>query len=347
MKKEGIHIHSSGKLFLLIFSLLFILNSCKKVPDELVDDHYTLTIPPGFPSPFIPDDNQLTKSRIALGKKLFFDKRLSVDNTISCGSCHFPENAFSDITAKSLGVQGRIGMRNAPPLYNLAWANSFMRDGGVPTLELQVLAPIADHVEMDFNILSVVDRLKNDPYYKKQAQRAYARDFDAFVITRAIAAFERILISGNSKYDRYVRGTENLNASELNGMNLFFSSNLNCSSCHSGFNFTNNNFENNGLYLNYADTGRARITLQSFDSGKFKVSSLRNSALTAPYMFDGSKNTLEEVIDHYASGGQAHPNKNPLVSGFSITTQEKIDLINFLNTLTDDEFLNNPEFRPN
>lgn len=344
---QKIKISLRKKYFFPVVFCFVLISACQREPDPYFDDHYTLNIPNGFPTPFIPDDNQLTRSRIELGKRIFFDTRLSVDNTISCGSCHFPQQAFSDVTAKSLGVQGRVGLRNAPPLFNLAWVNSFMRDGGVPTLELQVLAPIADHNEMDFNIVLAADRIKDDPYYKKQSQRAYGRVLDPYVITRAIAAFERILVSGNSVYDKYLRGEVNLTTSELNGKNLFFSSALNCSSCHSGFNFTNLQFENNGLYTVYADSGRARVTQQISDNGKFRVSSLRNIAITSPYMFDGSIATLDAVIDHYASGGSSHPNKNPLITGFSLTAQEKTDLINFLNTLTDTEFINNPSFRPN
>lgn len=334
-------------LFILLSGILIFNESCRHDPDYLFDDSYTLNTPSGFPAPAIPDDNTLTKNRISLGKKLFYDKRLSVDNTISCASCHIQQHGFSDTSSLSHGVSGRTGIRNAPALINLAWMNSFMRDGGVPTLELQILAPLQDHNEMASDINATVTELKDDDYYAMMSQRAYNRDFDPFVLTRAISAFERTLISGNSRYDKFLRGEITLTSSETNGMNMFFSAPFNCSSCHSGFNFTDLTFQNNGLYQHYADTGRARITLRPEDSGKFRVPTLRNVAQTAPYMFDGSLATLSDVVDHYASGGANHPNKSPLINGFTLTSQEKTDLINFLNCLTDNEFLNNSAFREN
>ena len=324
--------------------LLLTLASCKREEDPVLSDRYDLRVPPGFPNPNIPADNYISKSRIELGKKLFFDKRLSSDNTISCASCHFPQNAFSDVSPLSVGVQGRIGFRNAPPLFNLAWMPLLMKDGGVPTLELQVHAPISDIAEMDSDILQVIDEIKND--YNDLSLYAYKRPFDTYVLTRALATFQRTLISGESRYDSYIIHGGSLTASELRGKDLFFADSLHCADCHSGFNFTSFNFENNGLSLNHPDTGRARITLLPQDVGKFKVASLRNVEVTAPYMHDGSLGTLEDVIDHYASGGQPHANKSPLITGFSLSNQDKSDLIAFLKTLTDHRFLNNPSFRP-
>lgn len=333
---------------LVYISLLFTLfiSACRREEDEVYSDHYDLEIPQGFPIPNIPADNYLSKSRVEMGKRLFFDTRLSVDNTISCASCHLPQLAFSDDKALSFGVTGHIGKRNAPPLQNLAWVAPFMRDGGVPTLELQVHAPLTDTNEMAFDILLAVERLKDDPYYRDQSLYAYKRAFDAYVITRALAAFERTLVSGNSKYDQYLYAGRILTASELRGKDLFFSDSLHCSDCHSGYNFSNNQFENNGLYVVYPDTGRARITLRPEDSGKFRVPSLRNVEVTAPYMFDGSLASLGDVIDHYAAGGAGNHNQSPLVTGFLLSQQDKDDLIAFLKTLTDTDFLNNPAHRP-
>ena len=309
--------------------------SCKREKDELFNDRYELKLPYGFPEPAIPADNKLTNSRVMLGEKLFFDRSLSADNSISCGSCHLPEIAFADDTQFSTGVQGRTGLRNSPSLFNLAWATSFMRDGGVPTLELQVLAPIEDHNEMDFDILLIAERLKENKHYQDMSMRAYGRDLDAYVIMRAIAAYERTLISGNSKYDLSLQNKASLTTEETRGKDLFSSDSLACSSCHSGFLFSNNSFENNGLYSNYADSGRARITMHASDAGKFRVPSLRNVDLTAPYMHDGSLASLEEVIDHYMAGGSSHPNKSPSVHGFSLSGQDKNSLILFLKTLTE------------
>jgi cytochrome c peroxidase len=329
---------------IIVLMAFVFFSSCKREKDPILDDRYTLNIPVGFPQPDIPTDNFLTKSRVELGKKLFFDPRISVDNTISCASCHLPQNAFSDPRALSTGVQGRIGFRNSPALFNLAWMPIFMKDGGVPSLELQAHAPISDINEMDADILQVVDELK--PFYNAMSQYAYKRDFDSYVITRSLAAFQRSLVSGDSRYDRYLYQGGGLTSSELRGKELFFSDSLHCGDCHGGFNFTTFGFENNGLYLNHPDTGRARITLLPGDVGKFKVASLRNVEVTAPYMHDGSLATLEDVINHYASGGVNHPNKSPLITGFQISQQDKSDLIAFLLTLTDHRFLNNPAHRP-
>jgi cytochrome c peroxidase len=329
--------------FLLICALFI---SCKREKDPVFDDTYILAIPQGFPSPTIPADNQLTKTRVELGKALFFETRLSIDNSISCASCHLPEQAFSDVSALSVGVEGRIGIRNSPSLANVAWMSLFMKDGGVPSLELQVLAPIADHNEMANSIVAAADAIKNDTYYKNMALRAYNREMDPYVLVRALSAFERTLVSGNSRYDQYLRGTATLTADELHGRDLFFSDSLHCADCHSGPLFSDFSFQCNGLYSHYADTGRARVTLVWSDRGKFKVPSLRNVEYTAPYMFDGSKATLEDVVDHYASGGQGYENQSPLIAGFTLSPQDKADLVAFLKTLTDHEFLNNPAFRP-
>lgn len=314
-------------------------------PNEIDDAPYALVVPAGFPMPDIPPDNALTNVRVAMGKLLFFDPILSRDATISCASCHFPDRAFSDTIAISPGVEQRLGVRNAMPLFNVAYHPNLMREGGVPTLEMQVLAPVSDHFEMDFNLVDAAERLAQDPNYADLSQRAYGRPPDPYVITRALAAFERVLLSGNSAYDRYNNGQSNaLSPQALQGSALFQS--LGCDRCHSGFNFTNYGYENNGLYAVYLDYGRQRMTGKDEDIGKFKVPSLRNVALTAPYMHDGSVATLSAVIDHYAHGLQNHPNQSPLLQTFDISETEKAALIAFLESLTDWEFSQNPAFRP-
>ena len=172
--------------------------------------------------------------------------------------------AFSDHTPVSFGVEDRLGTRNAPSLANVAYQPYFLREGGVPTLEMQVLVPIQEHNEFDFNIVLLAERLNDDTSYVKMAMNAYNRAPDAFVITRAIACFERSLLSGNSPYDQYIKNnnTNAMTDAQIRGMNLFFSDRTNCSTCHSGFNFTNYAFENNGLYIQYADIGRMRLTLK-------------------------------------------------------------------------------------
>ena len=334
---------------LLLFGFVLVFSGCE-IQETLPQpgpDFYELDLPPGFPAPEIPADNQMTASRVALGKKLFFDPILSRDTTISCGSCHFQENAFAEPKAVSVGIDGRLSTRNAPALFNLAWSNHFFRDGGQPTLELQAKGPIMAEHEMDLNILEAMERLREDPEYVELFWQAYQREPDPFGITRALSAFERTLISGNSPYDQYHfrNQPDALSQQEIRGMELFFSDSLNCSTCHSGFNFSNDDFENNGLYAVYGDTGRARTTGLPENVGKFKVPSLRNVEVTGPYMHDGSVNSLEAVIDHYASGGQGHVNQSPLITGFSLSEQEKMDLLVFLKALTDEEFLNNSTFR--
>ena len=325
-----------NKWLLIFLTLLFI--SCGK---ERVNQNeiYQLDIPQGFPDPIIPEDNQLTYERIELGKRLFYDPILSKDGTISCESCHKQEFAFADNVAISAGVESRLGFRNSMSLANIAYHDALMREGGVPTLEMQALVPIQDHNEMDFNIISVAERLNLDSTYINASIRAYNRIPDAFVITRALASFQRTMLSGGSDYDRNL-----LNENEQNGKELFFSDKLACSSCHGTFLFSNLTIENNGLYEVYEDSGKYRLTHLQDDIGKFKVPSLRNIEITAPYMHNGSISTLEEVIEHYASGGKNHFNKSELITGFSITDDEKNDLISFLKSLTDNNFTNNSLF---
>lgn len=334
------------KASVFFFLSLSLLAGCKKdLP--LPEKPYLLAIPKGFPEPDIPDDNQLTEARVALGKKLFYDPILSSDYTISCASCHPQANAFSDITALSQGVDGRLGFRNAPTLTNVAYGTSFFHDGGAPRLSLQALAPITDTLEMNLPLDQAIERVKNDPEYNQLFKEAYNEE-DVYPITRALEAFQFTLISGNSDFDKfYFQGKDDaLTASQKRGWILFKSNELNCRECHSGFNFSSSEFENNGLYETYDnDPGRSRITSSLGDEGKFKVPTLRNVQLTGPYMHDGSIATLEQVIDHYASGGSHHPNKSELVTGFEVSNQDKQDLINFLKSLTDWEFVDNPEYR--
>jgi cytochrome c peroxidase len=316
--------------------------------DPLEDELYSLELPAGFPEPDIPADNELTNLRIELGKRLFFDTRLSRDLTVSCGSCHLQEIAFTDGLALSQGIEGRIGPRNAPTLTNVVYNERFFMDGGVPSLELQVLAPIHDENEMDFAILEVLERLQEDANLSKLSLAAYGRKLDTYVLTRAIASFERTIISGNSPYDQYQFGGDEdaLTSAEIRGKDLFFSDETNCGTCHTGFNLTDNDYHNIGLYVEYEDPGRWRITNDDADHGKFKVPTLRNVALTAPYMHDGSIGTLEEVIDFFAEGGVGHANQSELVAPMALSEQDKEDLVAFLESLTDQEFIENPTFKP-
>jgi len=334
--------------WLYFLLLILIIISCRK--DDEIEPLYSpalMETPKGFPDINFPEGNEFTKARWDLGKRLFFDQGLSVDSTISCASCHKPELAFSDDIAFSLGVEDRLGTRNASTLANIAYHPYFTREGGVPTLEMQVFVPVQEHNEFDFNIVLIADRLKQDSTYVEMAHSAYDREVDAFVITRALACFERSLLSGYSLYDQYTHhGKEGaLSASAIRGMNLFFDEKTNCSKCHSGFNFSNYAFENNGLYEEYEDEGRFRLTGNESDRALFKVPSLRNIELTAPFMHDGSLNTLEEVIEHYQAGGKNHPHKSDLIQPLNLTESEKADLIEFLESLTDEHFISNPFFK--
>ena len=325
------------KAIIRFLPLLCIL-SCEV--DDQINTPFHLLVPKGFPEVYIPNDNQLTVERINLGKKLFYDPILSRDSSISCNSCHLQEFAFTDGNPTSIGIAGRLGKRNAMSLANVAYANFLQRESGVPTLEMQVLVPIQEHNEMDFNIVAVAEKMNEDPQYRKLSYEAYGKLPDAFVITRAIAAFERTLLSGNSKYD-----TDQLSESEQRGMALFFSDSLACSSCHGTFLFTNQQPENNGLYEQYTDSGRYILTGLQEDIGRFKTPTLRNVELTKPYMHDGSISSLEEVIAHYESGGMNHVNQSAILKGFTLTETERDELIEFLNSLTDYEFTQNAFFK--
>lgn len=325
----------------LIFSIGAFL-SFSLIDEQASKELFDLVIPNHFPKPIIPKGNELTKSRVELGEKLFFDKIMSRDRSLSCASCHNPSLAFTDCKTTSIGIRGQKLDRNSPTLINVAYQDSgLLFDRGVPTLEMQVLVPVQEHKEFDFDLKLIAERLKKDTNYVALSYKAYERAPSPFVITRAIASYERTLISGDSPYDKYINGNkELLNDSEKRGMNIFFNK-LNCSQCHSGFNFTNLSLENNGLYNNPypLDSGRMRISHQEKDRDLFKVPTLRNIDLTSPYMHDGSIKTLEDVINHYSSGGRAHINKSKLIEPFDISEEEKEDLINFLKSLTDSTFI--------
>lgn len=305
-----------------------------------------IAIPEGFPPIDFPADNAFTKERWLLGKALFYEKQLSLDSSVSCASCHSQQFGFSDNVALSKGFKQRLGNRNSPSIINVAYHPYFTREGGVPSLEMQVLVPIQEHNEFNNNILDIAKRLSSNKKLQDLSNLAYNRPLDFYVIPRALATFERSLISGNSKYDQYKKGTLSLSDEEEKGMNLFFSDRTNCSDCHSGFNFTNYQFENNGLYETYNDPGRKRLTGLDSDLAKFKVPSLRNIEVTAPYMYDGSLPDLEAVLNHYNSGGKQHPNKSVKIQNLQLNQDEKKQIIAFLKTLTDVSFLNQSIFKP-
>lgn len=325
-------------------TILGVLSCDDMVQPEPIEP--LLDVPMGFPAPEFPEDNLFTSERWQLGKRLFYDPIMSSDYSIACVSCHKPESGFSDDKALSLGIEERMGTRNAPTLANVAYHPYYTREGGVPTLEMQILVPIQEHVEFDFNILLIADRMLGDSTYIQQSLDAYNRNPDPFVITRAIACFERSLISGGSRYDQFINGDPlALSLAERQGMALFFSERLSCASCHSGFNFTNYSFENNGLYDEYPDPGRFRFTNVEADRALFKTPTLRNVEVTAPYMHDGSLSSLEAVIEHYNQGGANHPHKSHHIKPLNLSEKERHALVAFLKSLTDDHFINNPKFK--
>ncbi|MEO8069396.1 MAG: cytochrome c peroxidase [Flavobacteriales bacterium] len=324
---------------------LLLLAACRRdeaVVQEAVNPVYAVQLAPGSPPLPVPAENPLTKAGVELGRELFFEARLSRNAVLSCAGCHHPLAGFSDTVALSVGADGDVGFRNAPTLSNVAYQQRLFMDGGIPNLEYQVLAPIHDVHEMDSDINEVAELLRDEEPFKSLSQLAYGRTLDAFVITRAIASYERTLVSGWSRFDRYVYSNDAtaLTPQELNGWGIFSSAGANCTACHTGYDLTDRDFHNVGLTTDHsADEGRARITLQPEDVGKFKTPTLRNIALTGPYMHDGSLSTLEQVVDHFASGGLPQPNLSPQMQPFFLTQQEKADLIAFLHALTDDRSL--------
>jgi cytochrome c peroxidase len=324
--------------------LLLLFASCEK--EEAVEA--VVNVPSWFPELPVPEGNLLTSERIALGRRLFYDPLLSSDSSISCASCHIQSLGFAEARQVSIGVEGRAGQRNAPSLGNVAYVPALNADGGIPTLELQAQAPIFAHEEMDFTIAGFLGRIADDATYTAQFQAAYGREPDAFGISRGLASFQRTFISGNSRFDRfeYMNEASALTEAEQRGRELFFSSATQCSACHAPPLFTTFEYANIGLFESYADSGRARITHLPQDNGKFRVPSLRNIALTGPYMHDGSMPTLHEVVAHFNAGGVGHPFQDARVRPLQLTPQQVDDLVAFLGALTDDAFITDPDLGP-
>lgn len=322
----------------LVAALGLCALSCQKDPALLptATELFDLELPGHWPAPPLRADNPLTKASVELGKLLFADKRLSLGRGISCASCHLPARAFSDSVARSHGVDGRTGFRNAPSLANVAYAPLLLWDGGAPTLEQHAVVPFFAADELDADPQQVVELLAQDPAVQAKSMAAYGRPMDLYVLTRSLANYQRTLIGGSSRYDRYLLGDEQaLDASEKRGVQVFFGPG-GCATCHAGHLLTDGGFHNTGLSDGEDDTGRERITLHPADRGKFKTPGLRNIALTAPYMHDGSLATLEEVIAYFDAGGGTHPNKDPAMAPLALSQQQQQDLAAFLRALTDE-----------
>ena len=315
-----------------------------------------------LPAPTLPADNPLTEQGVQLGKMLFYETMLSKDGTQSCASCHRQSDGFSDTAKFSIGVENLPGKRQAMPVFNMAWhTNEFFWDGRAELLRDQSLKPIQDPLEMNETLENVMAKLSDSKTYRDQFSRAFgSTEITSEKMSLAMEQFMLSIVSFNSKYDQFLAGTAQLSASEERGRELFFAeynpffpdeSGADCAHCHSGRNFENDKYMNNGLDTdaNIMDIGREEVTQDVNDKAKFKVPSLRNIALTRPYMHDGRFQTLEEVIEHYNSGIQTSATADPTVlntqsTGLMLTMQDKQDLVNFLKTLTDDVFLNNTEY---
>lgn len=336
---------------LLLCSLIsLILTACGSENSVGVSQQET-TVRYDFPAhlgePIIPPDSINIHSREAvdLGRYLFYDVALSRDSSVSCASCHHQDRAFSDPIDLSVGVGGKVGNRNALPLFNLAYYPLLFWDGGVSSLEKQVQIPVHDTMEMNFSLVEAVERFQQNKLYQALAQKAYQRPVDMYVITRAIAAFERTIVSSKSRYDAYILGDGNaLTDEEKLGERLFLSERLKCAECHTPPLFTNMEFRNNGAFKNYPDSGRAVFTMHKEDRNLFRVPSLRNVLITGPYMHDGSYETISEVIDSYISGGYTIDEKDSLITGFELSLQEKGALIAFFRSLTDSVLITNNDY---
>jgi len=331
-----------------------LLTSCRNDPTDFnmpQPMQSLITVPPGFSKPPVPKDNPLTSEKIQLGRRLFYEVKLSRDNSLSCSGCHQQANGFSDAGQRfSRGVQGAMGTRNAPSLVNLAYDTSFFWDGRAHTLEQQAIMPITNPVEMASDTNSVVAKLSADSYYLSLFKAAFG-DSKVTVtrIGQALASFERTLISGNSPYDRYKQGDLTaMSASAIRGMKLFEDTNAtNCTGCHSGENFTDDGYYSTGFQQEYygGDLGRAAITNNDKDRGKFKTPTLRNVALSAPYAVNGGTATLFEMVSHYNDGGFNTTNQDRRIHRLNLSTTDMADLVAFMEALTDKEFITNKNFR--
>lgn len=338
---------SKLKVILTLVAVL-ILASCKKEIIDKVAEFAGFQKPANFPEPaYHFDTNPVTREGFELGKKLFYEPRLSRNNTVSCGSCHIQTSAFThhghDV---SHGIDDRLGKRNAPPIMNLAWHTSFNLDGGVFDLDMQPIVPITTFEEMDETLENVLQKLKGHPEYPKLFAKAFgSEEITSARLLKALSQFMVLCISAQSKYDSVMRSETSFTAEELQGYELFKQK---CASCHKEPLFTDGSFRNNGIGIGFnGDVGRYEITLNESDKYKFKVASLRNLKYSAPYMHDGRFYTLDAVLDKYSTGMRQVQNIDPVLDkgnntyGINISEQERVYLKAFLNTLNDEHFVKN------
>ena len=354
------------KFSFILILVLILATSCRKDMVERSITPYTPDVPSHFPAMPIPAENPMSVEGVELGRQLFYEEKLSRDNTIACASCHKQEYAFSDNNQFSQGIDGQFGNRNSMAMINLAWQEDFFWDGRDETLEEQIIEPVIASHEMDQSWAQTIQKLKAEVEYRNQFFTVFGvEDFDSTHVAKAIAQFLRTLISGKSKYDvmyKYQNSLpltaeeqeiyNNITVQEWAGMDVFFSLSAgDCLHCHDGALAQVNMFANNGLDASFEDDpGRMLVTGNPNDAGKFKVPTLRNIELTAPYMHDGRFSDLGEVVNHYSTGLVESSTIDPLMEfahqgGVQLDAQERQLLITFLKTFTDQEFINNPDFQ--
>ena len=332
-----IHFHGMKNSRFYLISLLFVVAFGFVTAPE--PEQASFVVPSHFPAPLYDfSNNRLTQEGVELGRHLFYDPILSRDSTISCASCHLSFTAFTHVDhAQSHGIEDRIGRRNSLTLMNLAWSRHFMWDGAANHLDVQALTPISDSTEMDERLEHVVQKLNRSPGFRSGFFQAFGDSTATGErILKALSQFELTLVSANSKYDRMKLGKDSFSLQEQNGYRLF---QKNCSRCHTEPLFTHGGFEKNNLPLDTIlnDFGRMRITLNAADSLKFKVPTLRNIEFSYPYMHDGRFKKLRDVLNFYTSAATTELN-------IVLSANEKVDLTAFLLTLTDREFLFNPDY---
>ena len=342
-------INKYNKIIILILITVFILPSCFFSESETDTDKEFLPAPKGFPPVPFPKTNPYSKAKAELGRKLFYEKLLSKNQDLaSCSHCMKPENSFCDDTRISRGHNHEPEYRNTMTIVNAAYRKKLFWDGRGSMIEQPAYRSLYLPMILGADTNETAERLKNHPEYPALFKKAFGPDAEpsAFLVSQAIATFVRTLISGNSRYDQYINGDkEALSPSEIRGMDLFFSDRTKCSVCHSGFLFTDGQYHNTGVVSHYFDRGLYFITRDAKQQGLFLTPTLRNIEYTAPYMHEGELFTLEAVIEHYNTGGKLFGNKDTLMKALYLSEQEKKDLVAFLKSLTDSEFLNNPAFK--
>jgi cytochrome c peroxidase len=325
-----------------------VMCGCRRVNEQPVGKTIEVRTPLGLPKVTAPADNPLTAETVALGKKLFYERKLSADNTLSCASCHNPAVGFGDGRKHSVGVGGKLGTRNAPTLLNAAYGATQFWDGRAHSLEEQAGGPIANSIEMNMSHPLLVKRLQADPEYRAQFEKAFGPGpVTIGKVEKAVASYERTLVSGNSPFDRYWYRSDKtaLSAAAVRGLSVFLDNTKgNCASCHLVGDkyalFTDGEFHNIGVGVNeegeLTDLGRYNETNVESDKGAFKTPTLRNVALSGPYMHDGSLKTLKDVVDFYAGGGNSNPYLASEIKTIQLSAKDRADLVAFLESLTGD-----------